>query len=242
MSKAWRLRPEILREAALTLLRLTEKTGSLKAEELAEASFLTSREAISILEEFAGRGLIDKVGGGFRISPLQRAKLALESVRLGVPPDKACKSLSWSEFERAVRQALELNGYEAVSHLKIKVEGKLSEIDIFAIRGKTALLVDCKHWRKPLSSLEIKKIVEIQNRRLKALKNIGNLEILRVKMKRKVHGKFYAIPVVITLFEASQKIRNGIPIVPVSKLANFLDEAPAYLHNLKRELIKGGKI
>jgi len=241
MSKAWRVRPEILREAVLALLRLTEKTGSLKAEELSEASLLTSREAISILEEFVGRGLIDKVRGGFRISPLQRTQLALEAVRLDVPPDKACKSLSWSEFERAIRQALEFNGYEAISHLNIRVKEKRSEIDIFAIKGEIALLVDCKHWRKPLSNLETKKIVEAQNRRLKALKTRRNLEILRVKMKRKVDRKFYAIPVVVTLFEASQKIRNGIPIVPVSKLASFLNEAPAYLYNLKRELIKGGK-
>jgi Holliday junction resolvase-like predicted endonuclease len=238
MSRNERIHTGILREAVLALLKLTIENRLIKAEDLAEASILTGREAALTLESFTGEGLLGKDRGGFKVSPLQRVQLALKAVRLGVSPDRACKDLSWSEFEKAVKQALELNGYKAVSHLKIRVEGKFSEIDVFAVKGETALLIDCKHWKKPLRSSEALKIVEAQNRRVKALEGKSNLNILRVKMGGKINRKFYVIPIVVTLFEASQKILNGTPIVPVSKLPSFLNEIPAYIYILKRKLVR----
>ncbi|MHC1589455.1 MAG: nuclease-related domain-containing protein [Candidatus Hecatellaceae archaeon] len=241
MSGNGKLHTGILREAVLALLKLTMESRLIKAKDLAEASLLTSREASLTLKSFAGEGLSSKVRGGFKVSPLQRVQLALKAVRLGVSPDEACKNLSWSEFEKAVKQALELNGYKAVSHLKIKVEGRFSEIDVFAVKGETALLVDCKHWKKPLRSSEALKIVEAQNRRVEALGRRNNVSILRVKMGRKINRKFYVIPVVVTLFETSQKILDGTPIVPVSKLPSFLNEIPAYIYVLKRRLVRLGE-
>ena len=211
-------------------MRLTRGSPLAKAEELAEASLLTLEEASQALENLQARGL---VGGDFKVSPYQRVQLVLEAVRLGVPLERACRSLSWGEFEETVKNALELNGYEAIHHLRIRIGGRLSEIDVFAVKGELALLLDCKHWRRPLSPSQLRRVVEAQVERLEALKDEENLKVLRLKLGRKNYRKFYVIPVVVTLLEASHRLVEGVPVVPISRLPSFLAEAPTHFHQLK---------
>lgn len=221
----------ILKEAILSLLKLGK--NRVEVEVLAESSPLTRAELTRAVKTLAREELVNLTGGMVEVSPLQKAKLALKAVRLGSSLKEACRNLSWSGFERAVMEALELNGYEVLSHLRVRVEGKLSEIDVLALKGRLLLLVDCKHWRKPLSDSLLQRVAEIQKKRVEALNLPLNREILRKKMGGKIRGKFYGIPLVITLLEQSRKLVEGVPVVSISKLVSFLAEIPAYIYELK---------
>ena len=45
-------------------------------------------------------------------------------------------------------------------------------------------------------------------------------------------GKIFLIPVILSLVPASSKFCNGVPIVPILQLQNFLNELPANIHLL----------
>jgi Holliday junction resolvase-like predicted endonuclease len=213
-----------VKEALIALLKLTSEKSTFNVKQLAENSLLTFAEASNFLQELTSKNLVSIKDGIFEVSPTQRMLLAVESVRFGVSPCNACKYLSWREFEQAVERILKLNGYCSILHLKIKVKGKLSEIDIFALKGYLALAIDCKNWKRPLKNSNIKKIVKKQLERVESLQTAENIKILKVKVGRISSLKITVIPVIVTLFEATYKIYEGTPIVPVSKLASFLHE------------------
>ena len=164
--------------------------------------------------------------------------MAVEAVKLGASPERACRNLSWKEFEQLVEHVLKVNGYEVALHLRVKIGDKRSEVDVFAIKGRLAIVGDCKHWRKPLFPSGAKKAAKLQISRLKALREAENLKVLKSKMGGFLPRKFQATPIIITLFEFPSKMVEGVPIVPVTKLANFLSELPSYLPILSLEEIE----
>ena len=212
------------KEALLSLLKLTSKTAVFNVRDFAENSLLTLYEAGRFLRSLAGEGLVSTRNEHFEVSPMQRMFLAVEAVKFGANPYSACKYLSWQEFEQAVNYILSLNGYASTLHLKIKVEDKPSEIDIFALKGNIALAIDCKNWKKPLRGKQLYEAVEKQNKRVRALREAENIKNLEVKLGKIFYRKIVVIPVIVTLFEASHRIYEGTPIVPISKFTNFLEE------------------
>jgi len=79
---------------------------------------------------------------------------------------------------------------------------------------------------KRLTASTMSKVAEAQIERVKALSRIID------KSTFPVEGRIFLIPMILSLIPASSKFCNGVPIVPILQLQNFLDELPAHIHLL----------
>ena len=83
------------------------------------------------------------------------------------------------------------------------------ELDLVASRGELAFAIDCKHWKRTVGNSTMTRISESQIARAN--------RILETGFWSKV------IPIIMTLRDESLFIlENGVPIVPVSKLFDFI--------------------
>jgi hypothetical protein len=156
-------------------------------------------------------------------SPLQRILLAEDLVISGCDPQKVARILGWQEFEKFVEIAFEESGFRALKHLIIKLgRRKRREIDVLAWNQSLTLAIDCKHWIKGgMSKSRLRRAAEAQAKRVAALARrpeilssfgLDDLE------KRSI------LPVLLVLRENEMCESDGVPIVPISKLTDFLSE------------------
>jgi hypothetical protein len=82
-------------------------------------------------------------------------------------------------------------------------------------------------------------LVEEHIERTEAFSNVALYMKAKLPIYRWLGAK--AIPVIITLHEAPFNLYKRVPVVPVLKLANFLNELPANLDTLKIIRIKVNK-
>jgi len=154
-------------------------------------------------------------------SPLQRILLAQDLVTGGCDPQKVTKILGWQEFENFVQIAFENNGFRALKHLIIKPARRARrEIDVLAWNQSLTLALDCKHWIKMGSSQpRLRRAAAAQSARVALLARrpdllrrygVDNIE------KRSI------MPILLVLCEYETHQSEGVPIVPISKLADFL--------------------
>ena len=81
------------------------------------------------------------------------------------------------------------------------------EIDLLAQKGDLAFAVDCKHWKRTVGHAAMQRVGERQIER--------SLRLLESFTK--------VIPLVLTWHdEMLHVLENGVPIVPVHRLADFL--------------------
>ncbi len=147
--------------------------------------------------------------GIIRFNKEDRVRLAILALRYGIDIKEIAKVLSWRDFEYFASMILKTYGYNVYNNIRVK----RLEIDILAI-DEITLLIDCKHWRyNNLSNL--RKAIEKQLKRSKILLNDDRFDIK------------YIIPVIITLNESILFIEQ-VPIVPIEKLSNFLEEFKGY--------------
>jgi len=213
------------REILISILRLTRE-GPASIELIAK----NSRTPLSVVEEqikkFLSLNLAEKKGALIRVSPLQRLKIAFRAITLGADIERVCRNLSWKEFEDVTVTAFQTNGYSTIKHFRFRHENRMWEIDVLAIKGKIVVCVDCKRWMKRLSASTMSRVAEAQIGRVKALSKIID------KSTFPAEGRTFLIPMILSLVPASSKFCNGVPIVPILQLQNFLDELPAHMHLL----------
>lgn len=117
------------------------------------------------------------------------------------------QSMKWQWFEKLVAWIFGQNGFEAKTGVVETAKGK-RQYDVVAKKFDTIFLVECKK-RKKSSASAIKKAVE------------DHME--RCLIYKTLHKEKEVIPVLVTLLEEDIRIHNGIPIVPIGKLNQFLN-------------------
>ena len=217
------------REILISILKLTRE-GPASIELIAK----NSRIPLSVVEEqikkFLSLNLAEKKGALIRVSPLQRLKIAFRAITLGADIERVCRNLSWKEFEDVAVTAFQTNGYSTIKHFRFRRENRMWEIDVLAVKGKIVLCVDCKRWMKRLAASTMSKVAEAQIERVKALSK--SFSKIMDKSTFPAEGRIFLIPMILSLVPASSKFCNGVPIVPILQLQNFLDELPAHKHLL----------
>ena len=210
------------REILISILKLTQE-GPASIELIAK----NSRMPLSVVEEqikkFLSLNLAEKEGALIRVSPLQRLKIAFRAISLGADIERVCRNLSWKEFEDVAVTAFQTNGYSTIKHFRFRHENRMWEIDVLAVKGKIVVCVECKRWMKRLTASTMSKVAEAQIERVRALSKIMD------KSTFPVEGRIFLIPMILSLVPASSKFCNGVPIVPILQLQNFLDELPAHM-------------
>jgi len=213
------------KEILISILKLTRE-GPASIELIAK----NSGTPLSVVEEqikkFLSLNLAEKKGALIRVSPLQRLKIAFRAITLGADIERVCRNLSWKEFEDVAVTAFQTNGYLTIKHFRFRHENRMWEIDVLAIKGKNVVCVDCKRWMKRLSASTMSRVAEAQIERVKALSKIIDESTFPA------NDRIFLIPMILSLVPASSKFCNGVPIVPILQLQNFLDELPAHIHLL----------
>jgi hypothetical protein len=94
-------------------------------------------------------------------------------------------------------------------------------VDLIGIRKPLLLLIDCKHWKHGYMRSKFLKAIDNQHIRAQAfaayLKRNVNLKGFTIKP-----GKYFILPVLVSLTDPFKNILNGIPIVSVIKFKDFL--------------------
>ena len=145
-----------------------------------------------------------------------KLKTAISAVKSGVPIEEASRDVDWKDFEGLVAEILELKNFEVTRNFRMKKP--TMEIDVVGIHLGTAVLIDCKHWKRMSNS---------------ALENIVLKQIERVKHYVGTTNENMAVPVIVTLYQETIKFVNRVPIVPIMQFSSFIDEFYGNLENIR---------
>lgn len=172
------------------------------------------------------RGILDSLevsceNGHFVIPTETRLRLAREASQDGFLGEVA-KTLDWREFELFTEQCLEEAGYKGQRNVRTKDRGRVREVDVVAARGKLVLCIDCKHWNAPSYPSKFNRVLEHQ---------LEATQMFLRELSERETGNFSGLPVVLTLLEPREKLRNGVVLLSIGQLSNFL-EGLSELENL----------
>jgi len=145
-----------------------------------------------------------------------KLKSVLSDIKSGVPIEEASRDVDWKDFEGLVAEVLESKNFEVVRNFRMKKP--TMEIDVVGIRLDTAVLIDCKHWKRMSNS---------------ALEEIVQKQVERVKHYVTTTNKIMAVPVIVTLYQEGVKLINKVPIVPIMQFSSFIDEFYGNLENIR---------
>ena len=145
-----------------------------------------------------------------------KLKDAISAIKSGVPIEEASRDVDWKDFEGLVAEILESKNFEVTRNFRMKKP--TMEIDVIGIHLGTAVLIDCKHWKRMTNS---------------ALENIVLKQIDRVKHYVATTDEVMAAPVIVTLYQEGVKLVNKVPIVPIMQLSSFIDEFYGNLEEIR---------
>jgi len=220
----------IERDLIISLLKLTRE-GPVSVEHANKDARIASDIVEKLLQKLQNEGMIYLQGATVEASSDNRLRLAVKAASLGADVEHISSFLSWQEFEAIAAIALERNGYVAAKNVRFKHAGRKWEIDIVGCRKPLVLCVDCKHWQRGLKLSVLRKIVEAQVERTRALLDILPSAALKVECAKWKKVKF--VPVILSLIPCSFKFYDSVPVVPVLKLQDFLTQLPAQVESLK---------
>jgi Holliday junction resolvase-like predicted endonuclease len=175
-------------------------------------------------------GLVYLHGSMLEVTSVQRLRLAVRALKSGGDLERVSGFLQWKEFEGIAAVALESNGYSVVRNLRFKHGGRRWEIDIVGWRSPIVVCLDCKHWHHGLQRSAAEKIAEQQTIRTRAL--VMSLPNPAVKIEFLSCGTAKFLPAVLSLTFDKFKFYEGVPVVPVLQLQDFLNQLPAYADSL----------
>ena len=145
-----------------------------------------------------------------------KLKSALLAIKTGIPIEEASRYVDWKDFEGLVAEILESKNFDVVRNFRMKKP--TMEIDIVGIHLGTAVLIDCKHWKRMTNS---------------ALEKIVLKQIERVKHYVATSNNTVAAPVIVTLYQETTKFVNRVPIVPIMQFSSFIDEFYGNLEEIR---------
>ena len=212
----------IERYLAVSALKLSVD-GALSVEMLKKDTRTSSDTVRNFIRKLKHGGLAYEQGNRFHVN---RLMLAIHALKLKADPEDVCIYLTWREFENLAAALIDQTGYRCMRNLRFRHAGRKYQIDVFASNGSIALSVDCKHWQHNLHRSSIKRIVEKQVNRTKALREVEPESLRKLGLVSWDGVKL--VPVIMSLMAARSRLFNSVPIVPVFQLADFLDKLPSH--------------
>lgn len=218
------------RNIIISLLKLTKK-GCVLIENVKIDARMPSAVTWELLEKLQNENLIYLKSDTIEVDSSSRLKLAVKVASLGADVESISDLLCWQEFEEIAALALKNNGYLVKKNVRFKHKEKRWEIDVIGCKKPLVVSIDCKHWKRAISSSAIKRIVELQTQRTQALADsIPNVK-LKIECSKWSKAKF--IPAVISLFPSAFKFYDKVPIVPILQLQDFICQLPACTGSLR---------
>jgi hypothetical protein len=217
------------RNLLVSFLKLTQN-GAVELDLLKNDAKIPLSTTSLLLHKLQKENLI-KVNGRLAIVDTDnRIKLAVKAVQLGADLEQISHFLGWQEFEAMAAMALELNGYATKKNARFKHEEKRWEIDVVGCRKPLVLCVDCKHWHHSMVPSTLSKMAQVQSKRADALSKSLPIKNLRLPCAEWSRAKF--VPIILSLVPFNPKYSNGIPVVPVLQLQDFVSQLPLNVESL----------
>ena len=154
--------------------------------------------------------------GSVLFSRKDKLNTILLAMNKGCDPERLAKMIEWNDFELFTSELVQSAGYP--SERNVVFTKPRIQIDVIGFYHKIALLIDCKHWMK-IHSFNFAKFSSNQIRRAE----------IYLDKRKDIES---AIPIIVTLHEHDCNFFERIPIVPISKFKEFLENFPFYLEKL----------
>jgi len=174
--------------------------------------------------------LVKIIAGNIEVSDTRRLKLAVKALENGVDIEQVCKTAGWRDFEDLVALIVESNEYRTWKHFRFRMEDRIREVDVLAIKGPLMLAIECKRWRKSWKTMETRRVAENHlEKTMFLLKALPNLATRLDPVNWRVAT---LLPVVLTLSETPIMVEKGVPVVPIYRFKNFLSDFEGHLEEL----------
>ncbi len=161
--------------------------------------------------------------------------IALKAIALGSDPLKVSAYLSWRDFEALVLGFLKEYGMEVLNNLRF---GKRRlEVDVVGIDvvSRYSLVIDCKHWMPGYRKLG-KLRQAAKEHRLRTEELSRNCIYLSGMLKGIFSIRSF-IPVIVTLTDSYRGVVNGVVIVPIRYLNDFIRNIEYYVDLLGNDVL-----
>jgi hypothetical protein len=214
----------------ISLLKLT-KEGTVSIDDIKKDIRIPTITMKNLLSKLQSDEFIYLKQDNVEINSTMRLKLAVKAGSLGADLERISNLLCWQEFEEIAAYALTNFGYAVKNNVRFKHSARKWEIDVVGCKKPLVICVDCKHWQHAIAPSTLKRIVDSQIERTKALANSLPTISLHLECTKWTNAKF--IPVVLSLMPCSFKFFNEVPVIPILQLQNFLDQIPMYIESLK---------
>lgn len=178
----------------------------------------SSRTTVALVRETLSRTLERDVLEQVQLASGERLKLAFEAARFGGLVE-AAKTLDWREFERFTEECLKQSGFQTERNVRLKDDKNRWEIDVIARKGLMLLCFDCKHWAHT-SPQRLRDALEHQRN--------ASMSLTSIRHDNMISETLRALPIVLTLFDASHGPTEKGVVVPVARLQDFLDHVTPY--------------
>jgi len=218
------------RNLLISILKLT-KNGSVLIEDVKKDSRLPLDSMTGLLEKFQTQDLLKINANNLEVHSENRLKIAVKAVSVGADMEAVSSFLGWQEFESIAATALKNNGYAVWQNLRFKHAARKWEIDVVGCRKPLVICLDCKDWHHGLSPSAIRRIVEAQVERARALADALPNVSIGIECAKWSQAKF--VPAILALLPTRFKFCDGVPIVPMLQLQDFLNQLPLELESLK---------
>jgi len=162
---------------------------------------------------------------GLHLTHSARFKLAFEAVRHG-GLQQVARALSWQEFEAFTEECLQALGFDTQKGTIIKDDSRRWQIDVIAKKSRMILAIDCKHWESPGYDSKLSNAAEHQKLAVQAL--IWQMTA-RGELGRE---RILALPMILTLFEPRSRMVDGVVVLSVEQLADFLEGVSPFASEL----------
>jgi hypothetical protein len=133
---------------------------------------------------------------------------ALARVKAGRDVESASIGLTWAEFEEFCAEALAAAGYTVRRNVQLRKPRR--QLDLLAESSTMGLSIDCKHWRKGVGLAALERLVKAQAERTRQYKT---------RLDATDKG---ILPMLLTMVDNGTRIVDGVPVVPVFALKDFL--------------------
>ena len=218
------------RNLVISLLKLT-KEGPVLIESVNKDARIPSAVALKLLGKMQSEGLIYLKQDSIEVDSNGRLKLAVKAASLGADVEHISDLLCWQEFEEIAALALRNNGYIVENNVRFKHAGRRWEIDVVGCRKPLVICIDCKHWQRGMAPSVLKRIVDSQVERTRALAD--SLPNIALKLECTKWDKAKFVPSVLSLIPSAFKFYDKVPVVPVLQLQDFISQLPAYIETVK---------
>jgi hypothetical protein len=202
----------------LLIKSLVAMPNNLSIDKFQELCEITSRTTTKeLLTYLIGLGIGQLSKDSVSFSEKDKLDSILLVMKQGSDPGHLSKKLRWNDFELFTSLLIKSAGY--TFERNVVFNKPRIQIDVIGFYHKIALLIDCKHWMK-IYDFNVSRFSLNQIRRARIV----------LEKRKDIEA---VIPIIVTLHECQFNFFDKLPIVPISRFKQFLQNFPFYLDKLQ---------